>query len=423
MWRRFAATWRPVPCCRCCCSALLGARELGERDRAARRRSRHPRRVFASMIAARCRLGGCRGALARRAGRPGPGLRDAAVRGPSLWHLYAVLIGDSVAGLPGPLQPVAAAGPAAPARARWSRSRRAAARATSTWSADLRIGARDVQAYFELSPDWLWQDAGSNARPRDRRRWPRHRAVPSREFSRAWHERAARAGAVGWPGRRGRSRPGSRSSRAAGGAAASGTGRSPGRPVAANGVVRCSRGCGLPASIQPESPWRIAAAAPVAGNCVATQPMHGAVPVRAAARGRVAFLASVALVNRYRWAVRRAARRGAAHRATALRAGAARRRARRPRRNRRGHQRRRSSPRGRRRGTRDPRRHRPPAARRHRARAGARRDPLARHQGDALRQRRHRAARRRFADPRPRLQRRGAAPTRCRSAASSSIRT
>jgi diguanylate cyclase (GGDEF)-like protein len=298
MWRRFAATVAACALLPLLLLGLLGARELGERDRRGAATELATRaESFAGVVAARLSAAD---AVARALGEQaatGDGLGRLQSAALSSGIFSRVLIGESVAGLPGPLRPVVA--PRA--------ANRSGASALVTLEArggqgsvylvrELRVEGRDVHAYFELAPDWLWQDAAANAGASivvDGRAtvlfhpdsFPPHGTSVLRAQVLSGSAAAADPDAIE------ASLPGVL---VAPGALSWQAGGSEWR-----GALVPLR---LPDSIQLEAPWRVASAGPVVGNFAATQPLHGAVLFVLLLAAVVAFFGSVALANRYRWA-------------------------------------------------------------------------------------------------------------------------
>jgi hypothetical protein len=270
MWRRFAATVAACALLPLLLIGLLGARELGERDRRGAALEMATRaEAFAGVVAARLSAADAVArSLGERAGA-GDGLATLQSAALSSGIFSRVLIGESVAGLPGPLLPAVAPRTANRSGSSSLVTLEARVGQGSVYLVrDLRVDGRDVQAYFELAPDWLWQDAWASAGASivvDGRAtvlfhpegFPTHGASVLRAA-------VLSGGAVG-------AVPGARAT---------------GLPAAAAGTLSWQAGgrewrgalvpLHLPGSIQVESPWRVAAAGAVVGNFAATQPLHGA---------------------------------------------------------------------------------------------------------------------------------------------------
>ncbi len=295
MWRRCAATIAACVLLPVLLLALLGARELGDRDRQAAAGQLEARATsFAGVVSARLASAA---AVARTLGAHVTGSDSLAVLQSSAiaTGLFTrVLVGETVAGLPGPLLPVAAsAATAQPGSTELVTLDARGGQGNVYLVQALRLGGRPVQAYFELASDWLWQDAWSQASAAivvDGRATVLFRAESFPVQGASVLRAQVLAGGLG----AGAAASGSTAGVAAGSGALAW--QAGGREW--RGALATLR---LPASIHVESPWRIATAGPVGGTWAATRSVQVETAFVILLSAVVAFFASVALANRYRW--------------------------------------------------------------------------------------------------------------------------
>ncbi len=300
MWRRCAATIAACALLPVLLLALLGARELGDRERqGAAVLLATQAGSFANVLSARLVAAD---AVVRSLGTQATGTGElAALQSAALaTGLFTrVLLGDSLAGLPGALLPIAAAAAANSAGSTELVTLDARGGQGNVYLVQvLQVGGREVQAYFELAPDWLWQDGGAAASAAvvvDGRATVLFRAESFPEQGASVLRAQVLAGGIS-ASAAGAEAVGSASaagSRGGAGALAWQAGGSEWR-----GALETLR---LPASIRVESPWRIATAAAVDGNWAATRPAQVEASFVLLLSCVIAFFASVALANRYRW--------------------------------------------------------------------------------------------------------------------------